>query len=414
MNTIAATENDSIQQKSFGAIPYGRQHITAEDLQAVNETLLSDYLTQGPKIAEFENAFAKYIGCKYAVAVANGTAALHLSALALNVAAGQKIITPPITFAASSNCIKYCGGEVVFADIDPYTYLLDINKVRALLEASPKRTYHGIVPVDFAGRAVDLEAFRKLADEYGLWLLEDSCHAPGGYFTDSKGNKQYCGNGNFADLAIFSFHPVKHIACGEGGMITTNDEGLYKKLLQLRTHGITKEQGTFSNDISFAAGEPTNDNVYPGWYMEMQTLGYNYRITDFQAALGLSQLKRADEGLVKRRAIAANYAAAFAGKKYLLGQSGSVDGHAYHLYIIETPARLGLYNYLREQKIYAQVHYIPTHLMPYYKQFGWKEGDMPQSENYYKHCLSLPMYPTLTAAEQAYVIECIENFYAQS
>lgn len=414
MNTIAATENDTMQQKKFGAIPYGRQHITAEDLQAVNETLLSDYLTQGPKIAEFENAFAKYIGCKYAVAVANGTAALHLSALALNVAAGQKIITPPITFAASSNCIKYCGGEVVFADIDPSTYLLDINKVRVLLEDSPKGTYHGIVPVDFAGRAVDLEAFRKLADEYGLWLLEDSCHAPGGYFTDSRGNKQFCGNGNFAELAIFSFHPVKHIACGEGGMITTNDEDLYKKLLQLRTHGITKEQGTFSNDISLAAGEPTNGDAYPGWYMEMQTLGYNYRITDFQAALGLSQLKRADEGLAKRRAIAANYAAAFTGKNFILGQSGSVDGHAYHLYIIETPQRLGLYNYLKEQKIYAQVHYIPTHLMPYYKQFGWKEGDMPQSENYYKHCLSLPMYPTLTAEEQAYVIERIENFYAQS
>lgn len=407
MNTIVAPG------KKIGPIPYGRQHITEEDLQAVNETLLSDYLTQGPKIAEFENAFAQYIGCRYAVAVANGTAALHLSALALDVNEGQKIITPPITFAASSNCIKYCGGEVVFADIDPATYLLDINKVKALLEASPKGTYSGIVVVDFAGRAVDLEAFKKLAEAYGLWVLEDSCHAPGGYFIDSKGNKQHCGNGNFADLAIFSFHPVKHIACGEGGMITTNNEKLYKKLLQLRTHGITKEQGTFTNDINFAAGQPTSAETYPGWYMEMQTLGYNYRITDFQAALGLSQLKRADDGLARRREIAANYAKAFAGKKYIKGQSGAVEGHGYHLYIIETADRLGLYNYLREHKIYAQVHYIPTHLMPYYKQFGWKEGDMPQSENYYKHCLSLPMYPTLSNEEQGYVIECIENFYAQ-
>ncbi|HOZ76828.1 MAG TPA: UDP-4-amino-4,6-dideoxy-N-acetyl-beta-L-altrosamine transaminase [Ferruginibacter sp.] len=412
-NTIPQTVSNTIAgQKTFGPIPYGRQHITGEDLEAVNETLLSDYLTQGPKIAEFENAFAAYIGCTYAVAVANGTAALHLCALALDVQPGQKIITPPITFAASSNCIKYCGGEVVFADIDPTTYLLDINKVRALLEASPKGTYQGIVPVDFAGRAVDLEAFRKLANEYGLWLIEDSCHAPGGYFTDSKGVQQHCGNGNFAELAIFSFHPVKHIACGEGGMITTNDEKLYKKLLQLRTHGITKEPGTFTNDISFAAGQPADGDVYPGWYMEMQTLGYNYRITDFQAALGTSQLKRADAGLVRRRAIAAQYEKAFAGKEYIKGHSGSVEGHAYHLYIIEVPHRLGLYNYLRQQKIYAQVHYIPTHLMPYYKQFGWKEGDMPQSENYYKHCLSLPMYPTLTNEEQAYVIDCIHTFYA--
>jgi UDP-4-amino-4,6-dideoxy-N-acetyl-beta-L-altrosamine transaminase len=398
----------------MNSIPYGRQHITEDDIKAVTETLLSDYLTQGPQIAAFEAAFAAYIGCKYAVAVANGTAALHLCALALEVQPGQKIITPPITFAASSNCIKYCGGEVVFADIDPSTYLLDISKVKALLEASPKGTYHGIVPVDFAGRAVDMEAFKKLADEYNLWLIEDSCHAPGAYFTDGKGNRQHCGNGNFADLAIFSFHPVKHIACGEGGMITTNDEALYKKLLQLRTHGITKEQGTFTNDINFAAGQPTNGEAYPGWYMEMQTLGYNYRLTDFQAALGISQLKRADEGLARRREIAAVYEKAFAGKSYIKGQSGAVEGHGYHLYIIEVENRLGLYNYLREQKIYAQVHYIPTHLMPYYKQFGWKEGDMPQSENYYRHCLSLPMFPTLTVSEQVYVIECIEKFYAQS
>lgn len=412
MSTLTETKESKPEKKAFGPIPYGRQHITEEDLKAVNETLLSDYLTQGPKIAEFENAFAAYIGCRYAVAVANGTAALHLCALALDVQPGQKIITPPITFAASSNCIKYCGGEVVFADIDPSTYLLDINKVKALLEASPKGTYKGIVPVDFAGRAVNLEAFRQLANEYGLWLIEDSCHAPGGYFIDSKGNQQNCGNGNFAELAIFSFHPVKHIACGEGGMITTNDEKLYKKLLQLRTHGITKEQGTFTNDISFAAGQPADGNVYPGWYMEMQTLGYNYRITDFQAALGTSQLKRADAGMKRRREIAANYANAFKGKEYIKGQSGDVEGHGYHLYIIETADRLGLYNYLRQQKIYAQVHYIPTHLMPYYKQFGWKEGDMPQSENYYKHCLSLPMYPTLTNEEQEYVIECIHQFYA--
>jgi hypothetical protein len=393
------------------AIPYGRQNITQEDLDAVVTTLQSDYLTQGPKIKEFEDAFAAYIGCKYAVAVANGTAALHLNALALNVKPGDKVITTPITFAASSNCVRYCGGEVVFADIDPATYLLDINKVKALLEASPAGTYQGIIPVDFAGRAVDLEAFRKLADEYGCWIIQDSCHSPGGYFIDSNGTKQHCGNGQFADLAIFSFHPVKHIACGEGGMITTNSEALYKKLLVLRTHGITKEQGTFENDISFAAGQPTTGDVYPGWYMEMQTLGYNYRITDFQAALGISQLKRADEGLIRRREIAAVYDEAFRGKNYIYGQSHTVKGHGYHLYIIEAEDRLGLYNYLRTHNIFAQVHYIPTHLMPYYKQFGWKEGDMPHAEKYYRHCLSLPMYPTLTSAEQQYVIDTISQYY---
>jgi len=394
-------------------IPYGRQHITEEDIKVVTETLLSDYLTQGPKIKEFEDAFASYIGCKYAVAVANGTAALHLNALALDVKPGDRVITTPITFAASANCVKYCGGEVVFSDIDPETYLLDINKVRALLEVAPRGTYQGIIPVDYAGRAVDLEAFRNLADEFGCWIIQDSCHSPGGYFIDSKGNKQHCGNGKFADLAIFSFHPVKHIACGEGGMMTTNDEKLYKKLLQLRTHGITKEQGTFTNDSSFAAGQSTDGDTYPGWYMEMQTLGYNYRLTDFQAALGSSQLKRAEEGLERRRAIAAAYEKAFTGKNYIKGQSRSIEGHAYHLYIIEADNRLGLYNYLREQKIFAQVHYIPTHLMPYYKQFGWKEGDMPHAEQYYRHCLSLPMFPALSDEEQQYVINCIDNFYAQ-
>jgi UDP-4-amino-4,6-dideoxy-N-acetyl-beta-L-altrosamine transaminase len=395
----------------MNAIPYGRQNITEADIAAVIETLKSDYLTQGPKIKEFEDAFSAYIGCKYSVAVANGTAALHLCALALDVKEGQNVITTPITFAASANCVRYCGGEVVFGDIDPETYLLDINSVRKLLEASPKGTYQGIVPVDFAGRAVDLEEYKKLADEYGLWIIEDACHAPGGYFTDSSGTQQNCGNGNYADLAIFSFHPVKHIACGEGGMITTNDEALYKKLLMLRTHGITKEQDNYTNSVSFANGNDIDTGDYPAWYMEMQTLGYNYRITDFQAALGTSQLERADAGIVRRREIAAAYEKAFEGQSFIKGQSGAIEGHAYHLYIIETEDRLGLYNHLRSNKIFAQIHYIPCHLMPYYRDLGWKEGDRIKSENYYKHCISLPMYPTLTAEEQQLVIDTIKNFY---
>jgi len=254
-------------------IPYGRQNITEEDIQAVVEVLRSDYLTQGPKITEFENAFASYIGSKYAVAVSNGTAALHLCAIAMETKPNDKVITTPITFAATANCVRYTGGQVVFADIDPDTYLLDIREVEKLLRNSKKGTYKGIIPVDFAGRPVNMEAFRALANEYGCWIIEDACHAPGGYFIDSKGLKQLCGNGDYADLAIFSFHPVKHITAGEGGMITTNNIKLYNKLLLLRTHGITKDPDFLIDNHGL-------------WYYEMQELGFNYRLTDFQAALG--------------------------------------------------------------------------------------------------------------------------------
>lgn len=395
------------------AIPYGRQSITEEDIHAVTEVLQSDFLTQGPKIAEFEAAFADYVGCKFAVAISNGTAALHLAAMALDVKEGDKVITTPITFAASGNCIRYCGGDVVFADIDPATYLLDIDAIRDLLAAAPKGTYKGIIPVDLAGRAVNMELFRKLADEYGCWIIEDACHAPGGYFTDSQDNTQWCGNGNFADLSIFSFHPVKHIACGEGGMITTNNEELYQRLLVLRTHGITRNTGSFVNTKEWAAGNAAvAPETYPGWYMEMQELGYNYRLTDFQAALGLSQLQKADKGLARRRQIAKNYADAFKGKSWLKGQSGYEESHAYHLYIIEVENRLGLYNYLRKKNIFAQVHYIPMHLMPYYKSQGHAEGELPHAETYYSRCLSLPMFPTLTETEQQYVIDTICAYYA--
>ena len=391
-------------------IPYGKQNITQSDIDAVVEVLKADYLTQGPKIKEFEDAFASYVDAKYAVAVSNGTAALHLCALALNVRVGQKVITTPITFAASANCVRYCGGEVVFGDIDPDTYLLDINSVRELLEASPKGTYSGIIPVDFAGRAVDLEAYRNLANEYGLWIIEDACHAPGGSFIKSNGQESKCGSGEFADLAIFSFHPVKHIASGEGGMITTNDEALYNRLLALRTHGIVKNDNLYTNSVDFASGVE-NAGSYPLWYMEMQELGYNYRLTDFQAALGLSQLQRADEGINRRREIASVYEKAFKDKDFIKGQSGVVTGHAYHLYVIEVDDRLGLYNYLRRNHIYAQIHYIPCHLMPYYRKQGWNEGDRPHSEIYYKNCISLPMYPTLSVEEQNFVIAKVTEFY---
>lgn len=377
-------------------IPYGRQWITEEDIQAVTDTLRSDWLTQGPVVEEFEQAFADYVGAKYAVAVSNGTTALHLCTEVLWVQEGTKVITTPITFAASANCVLYAGGDIDFADIDPETALIDINYVRQMLEAAPMGTYSGIIPVDFAGHPVNMEELHELANEYGLWIIEDACHSPGGYFTDSQGDKVRCGSGKYADLSIFSFHPVKHIACGEGGMITTNNPHLYEKLRLLRTHGITKN--------------PQQLTQMPGkWYYEMQELGYNYRITDMQCALGLSQLKRAHSGVERRREIAAKYDEAFHGSVQSLALEEGI-GHAYHLYVIEVENRKELYDYLQSQGIYAQVHYIPVHTMPYYKRLGFREGMYPNAEQYYEQCLSLPMFPTMTEEEQDRVIGHVLEF----
>jgi UDP-4-amino-4,6-dideoxy-N-acetyl-beta-L-altrosamine transaminase len=377
-------------------IPYGRHFISDEDINAVVETLKGDFLTQGPKVQEFEDAFAQYVGAKYAVALTNGTAALHLCALALNVDKKSRIITTPLTFAASANCIRYCGGTIDFVDVDSNTILLDLNKVEDTLKKSRKK-YHGIIPVDFAGYPVNLEALRTIADKYGLWIIEDACHAPGGYFIDSKGQKQFCGNGNYADLAIFSFHPVKHIATGEGGMITTNRKDLYEKLLLLRTHGITRLPDKLIEN-------------HGGWYYEMQELGYNYRLPDMNAALGISQLKSAAQGLERRIAIAQNYDNAFKNTVVKTIKVNPNYSHAYHLYVIQVEHRKALYDFLKTQGIYCQVHYIPVHLMPYYQQLGYKKGTMPVAENYYEQCLSLPMYPTLTEGQQQFVIKTILNF----
>ena len=238
-------------------IPYGKQYISKEDLEAVTETLQSDFLTQGPKIAEFENAFRGYIGSNHAIALNNGTSALHLAAEALGVKTGTNVITTPITFAASANCIRYCGGNVFFADIDKNSYLIDLNKVEDLIRSKPAGFFSGLIPVDFAGRAVNLEDCKTLAEKYHLWIIEDACHSPGGYFIDSKGIKQNCGNTQFADAAVFSFHPVKHIACGEGGMITCNRDDVFEQAFLLRTHGITKDSSRMQQ----------NDG---GWYYEMK------------------------------------------------------------------------------------------------------------------------------------------------
>ncbi|MFD1872389.1 UDP-4-amino-4,6-dideoxy-N-acetyl-beta-L-altrosamine transaminase [Hymenobacter bucti] len=383
-------------------LPYGRQHISDADVAAVVETLRSDFLTQGPRVAEFETKFAAYVGAKHAVAVTNGTAALHLCALALDVQPGQRVITTPITFAASANCVRYCGGEVHFADIDPATGLLDLKAVRTMLEAHPKGYFAGLIPVDFAGLAVNLEEARALADEFGLWIIEDACHAPGGFFVDSQSQERRCGSGQLAELAIFSFHPVKHIATGEGGMITTNDDALAQRLRRLRTHGIERE----------ATGLLRQDEG--GWYMEMQELGYNYRISDINCALGTSQLARAEDGLARRRQLAAQYDAVFTAVPGVAVLAPGRPGHAYHLYVIQVENRRGLYEFLRTKNILAQVHYVPVHRMPYYENLGWKLGDFPHAEAYYSRCLSLPLYPTLTDEEQAYVVACVQEFLAHN
>ncbi len=386
-------------------IYYGKQKITRGDIKAVVRTLKSDYLTQGPLVFKFEEDFAKYVGAKYAVAVSSGTAALHLSSLVLGVNSNSRVITTPITFSASANCVRYCGARVVLSDIDKDSITLDLNKLRQLIDSAPKGTYQGIISVDMAGYPVNMEELRKIADEYDLWILEDACHAPGAYFTDSSGAKQLCGNGKFADLTVFSFHPVKHITTGEGGMITTNNKDLYEKLLSLRSHGIVKDSEKL---IDF----------HGDWYYEMQELGYNYRISDILCALGISQLKRAKVNLEKRRRIADNYDKAFKNIKEIQivsGENKGLDikgiGHAYHLYIIRVKERKALYNYLRQKNIFTQVHYIPLNFMPYYQSLGHDKGDMPVAEEYYNECLSLPMYPSLKKSEQNFVISKIKEFF---
>ena len=376
------------------AIPYGKQNIDQEDIDAVVKVLKADFLTQGPKVSEFEDKFAAYVGAKYAVAVNNATSGLHLSVLSLGLREGDRVITTPITFAASANCIRYVGGEAWFADIDKDTYVLSLDSTRKLIESKPKGFFKGIIPVDFAGLPVNLEAFKELAKKHNLWLIEDACHAPGGSFIDSSEKYQKCGNGNYADVSVFSFHPVKHIACGEGGMVTTNSEEIYKKLSSLRSHGITK------NNMSKNHGE---------WFYEMQALGYNYRLTDIQCALGITQLAKNDKGVARRNEIAKKYKEAFKGKiKFQSLPKGSYNAH--HLFVIEVEKRKELYDYLRAFKIYTQVHYIPVHTLPYYQEIGYDEADLSNSEKYYSRCLSLPMYPSLTKEEQEFVIEKILSF----
>ena len=373
-------------------IPYGKQHITDQDINAVVNVLRSDYLTQGPQIELFEDSFKAKIGAKFAVAVANGTAALHLSAMALGIQKGQKVITTPITFSASANCVKYCGGDIHFVDIDPVSYNIDLSKVGEAF--SQDKNIKGVIPVNFAGYPVNLEVLKIIADRYKAWILEDACHSPGGYFLSSTGDKLYCGSCDYSDIAIFSFHPVKHIACGEGGMITTNNPDIYKRLMSLRTHGIVKKP------------EQTP------WYYELEELGFNYRLSDIHAALGNSQLERLDENIASRQNIANRYYEELknVGDIVLPKVEANVH-HAFHLFVILTSKRDQLYSFLREKGIFTQIHYIPLHYMPYYQQFGWKKGDFPVAEDYYERCISLPIFYGLGEDEQGFVIDSIKDFY---
>jgi UDP-4-amino-4,6-dideoxy-N-acetyl-beta-L-altrosamine transaminase len=380
------------------SIPYGKQDVRPEDIEAVAATLKSDFLTQGPKVQEFEANFAKYVGAKYAVAVSNATAALHLGSMALNKKNNKKVIVPAITFAASSNGLLYENIPVEFIDIDPKTFLIDLNLLEDTLKKNPN-SYQGVVPVDLAGYPVAAHELKTLCDKYGLWIMEDACHAPGAEVTLPNGKKYSTGNGEYNDLSIFSFHPVKHIASGEGGMVTTNSQDLFEKISTLRSHGIVRDQSKF------------RDKSQGGWYHEMQSLGYNYRMPDINAALGNSQLSRAQQNLSKRLEIASFYDKNLEKFDLELPYRAKNIKHAFHLYVVQTDRRRELYDFLKQKNIYSQVHYIPVYWHPHYQDLGFKKGLCPKAENYYSRALSIPMYPSLTHDELQYVVETIGEFF---
>jgi UDP-4-amino-4,6-dideoxy-N-acetyl-beta-L-altrosamine transaminase len=368
-------------------IPYGRQTIDEDDIQAVVDVLRSDYLTTGPKIAEFEKAVADYVGAKYAVAIANDTAALHAACYVAGIGEGDEVITTPITFAASSNCVLYCGGTPVFADIDPKTYNIDPEDIRRKITDKTK----AIIAVHLAGQPCDMDAIHAIAREHNLIVIEDAAHALGAEY---KGKKI----GALSDMTTFSFHPVKPITTGEGGMVVTNNEELYRKLVLFRSHGITRKE----EEMTRTEGS---------WFYQQIDLGYNYRMTDIQCALGCSQMKKLDGFLARRRAIAKRYDEAFADCDNIVTPYQLPDTNSgWHLYIIQVRNcdRKEVFEKLRENGIGVNVHYIPVYQHPYYRQHGYQDVCCPVAEEVYAHIISLPIYPRLSDAQQDEVIQKIK------
>jgi len=375
-------------------LPYGHQWIDDEDIRAVTNILKSERLTQGPQVEEFEKNIAKYCNAKYAVAFSSGTAALHAATYAIGITKGDEVITTPITFAADGNCVLYRDGTVKFADIQKDTYNIDPLEIKK--HVTPKTK--AIIPVDFAGHPCDLDEICDIAADNNLVVIEDACHAIGSKY---KGKKL----GGLSELTVFSFHPVKTVTTGEGGMVLTNNEAYYKKLRLFRTHGITKDpKEMLKND-----GE---------WYYEMHDLGYNYRITDMQCALGISQFKKIDKFIKRRREIVKQYNEAFSSIKEIITPYEKPDVFsAYHLYIVQllNIDRKKVFDALKAENIGVQVHYIPVHLQPYYQEkFGYKAGDFPIAEEFYKRALTLPMFPKMDDSDVNDVIHAVTkvlNYY---
>ncbi|WP_431629285.1 UDP-4-amino-4,6-dideoxy-N-acetyl-beta-L-altrosamine transaminase [Alkalinema pantanalense] len=381
-------------------IPYGRQSISEQDIEAVVAVLRSDWLTQGPAIARFEQAVADYCGAKYAIAVSNATAALHIACLALGLQSGQRLWTSPNTFVASANCGLYCGAEVDFVDIDPHTYNLSVAALREKLEQAAKcdRLPQVVIPVHFSGQACAMAEIAELADQYGFQVIEDASHALGGRY-----QSQTIGNGQFSEMTVFSFHPVKMITTGEGGMVLTNRVDLAERLRQLRSHGITQNPDRLLQDSPGA------------WYYEQQELGFNYRMTDLQAALGYSQLQRLEQFLDRRRDLAQRYNQQLQDLPITLPYQHPDTHSSYHLYVIRlqlerlNKSHRQVFGALRDRGIGVQLHYIPVHTQPYYQQLGFQWGDFPQAEQYYREAISLPMHQGLTDAMQDQVIRILHE-----